>query len=357
MENKQTFGQDPNFGIRNPFDSPIKRRALDKEKPDEIKIKKLREANDQYYFRKIVFRPSSLNFPKENPDNLNDDVLFEICKYLGKNCGLVTRALRIKWLESGISVKFENISRTYFPQYLNKYVGSITLGHCLFRSTDLEKFKKLREVRIYQDNIPFGGAGFIAVVKIFEKIEKIIIDEPFYHRMTWAIAFDKISTANIYVEANETLIKYEDYRNMNEKFVDDSLIRLLLDNKPLDLEIEAKYSITFKDLAIAYLYFHDRVYSLPRKVPKITLYVAISNDPLQIDYCINVFSKLYDNLGIKLEIDLFGKLCGHPENISTFKKATIYDSLMYIDKNKLMNLVKFAIEFYSSQEQSKRLFD
>jgi hypothetical protein len=103
---------------------------------------------------------------------------------------------------------------------------------------------------------------------------------------------------------------------------------------------------------------NERIRSIPKKIPKITLSVVINDDILQIDYYLGVFTKLYRELGIEIELDIYGKSIQVQDNGDDYGDdygaSSLYSKLMDNNVSDLSTILERNIDRYLASENKKK---
>lgn len=319
---------------------------------DSIKIKKLREAEKEYYNRPEFDACAEIS-PTKKVD-LNDDMLWEIGKYIGKNCGLLNVELRARWMRSGIIIKYDHVSKGIFPMYLSEYVAKIVIDSNAPTENILTNFPRLKEIHINDKMFGVFSEQLFLMLTTYKGLERIIMYKSFCHDVRWKNIAAKISTDKLYVTLDDLVIKYRDYIDMKKKLFPFDFVRKLVLGHNIDLESETKHSVMSYDLGRTYLYLNERVRSIPKKIPKITLSVVINEDILQIDYYLGVFTKLYRELGIEMELDIYGKNIQAQNNVDDFGDNSLYHRLIDNNVNNLSTILERSIDRYLASENKKK---
>lgn len=271
---------------------------------------------------------------------LNADIHYEISKYLGKSGGLLNKLLRKKWLERGIYVEYGDLHSPKFPNVLlaSIYKISVTFNP---RKSIIEKLKILKEVEFNKQDHQ-DPSTLIGWINYFGFLDKIYLEEKVCKKIFSTKSIDKNILHKIFIITRRTLICYQDYLHTKEKHRHNFLALMLKHNITNDLNSLSDRCIMFHDIVKVYIGLYKKIISVEKNTKRVKISVIINNDSLQIDYCLNFMKKLYLDLGIDIELDIFAKKC-NCHNLSTgLGNKSIYDS---INKNiDLTLMVKKALE-------------
>jgi hypothetical protein len=149
-------------------------------------MQRLRELEKAYFGSEKPVPTEYFKFWKNGIDqNLNADILFEICKYMGSLMGLITTDLRKRWKREGISISYGLFcNKKGFPENLEKYVTKIVTIEML-KLEIISKFTNLKTVYFVEtddvyplrrNRIMFGYEE----INILKGVKTIILDYEVY---------------------------------------------------------------------------------------------------------------------------------------------------------------------------------
>jgi hypothetical protein len=277
-----------------------------------------------------------------NKTQLNSDVHYEICKYLGKIMGRINKDLNKRWKNDGICIEYDYKIGLKTPEDLEKYVKKMILLYPSIRPNELARLKNLKEVYIDCKYV-YNSSKYI--IKVFNHLETVILEEKHSINIYWVAEINKLDQKNLYVKIDKSLLKYKDFQDFRNKYVDNRLLNLLKSGEKLDIVNESKYEIMLHDSVLVYLYLSDRKSEFQNSEKKPKISVIMTDDPLQIEFYIKI-KLLYEEIGIETDMDIYGKMSKCYYTINIFEKQSLYSALKNFSRDDLENIIQKSIENY-----------
>lgn len=290
----------------------------------------------RYFNNKKIFRF------EENKIQLNSDIHYEICKYLGKIMGRINKDLNKRWKNDGICIGYNHATNFDFPKNLEKYVVKIIIYPTSSNLEKVPRFINLKKIYVPCQDFHFS---YKSIIYTFGHLETIILDEKYGGTLWWSMKVNDSELENIYISVDKSLLKYKDYQDFRNKYIDNRLLNLLRSGEKLDIVNESTYGVMLRDSVLTYLYLSDRKSEFQNSEKKPKISVIMTDDPLQIEFYTKI-KLLYEEIGIETDMDIYGKMSKCYYTINIFEKQSLYSALKNFSRDDLENLIEKSIENY-----------